>query len=109
MGPVKARTYQHASIWAGAILVGCAAAAYAKLISAAQRWFLGNFEQHSYVLTWASPLLFLVAAALVRIIAPDAKGSGIPQVLEAIEAGKADHHSEQPWRLPLVSFRTAFV
>ncbi|MBY0471539.1 chloride channel protein [bacterium] len=105
----KARSYQHASLWVGAVLVGGAAVLYARMVSLAQGWFLTRFFANPYVVVAIAPFAFLLATALVRKFAPDAKGSGIPQVLEAIEAGAKSPQSERPWKLPLVSMRTAAV
>jgi H+/Cl- antiporter ClcA len=105
----KERSYQHASVWIGAILVGAAAVVYARIISVAQSWFFSWFAGHPYLVTISAPFLFLLASVLVRAFAPDAKGSGIPQVLEAIRAGKVSPNSEQPWHSTLVSLRTAAV
>ena len=82
---------------------------YARLVSITQGWFLRHFSEHPYIVATAAPFLFLFATVLVRKFAPDAKGSGIPQVLEAIEAGKNPTHAEQAWRSPLVSIRTAVI
>jgi H+/Cl- antiporter ClcA len=105
----KSQSYQHASFWAGATLVGLAAVVYAKLIARAQGQYFDWFSRHPVVVTIATPFVFLLAAALVRKAAPDAKGSGIPQVLEAIAEGKSHPQSELPWRSSLVSIRTAAV
>jgi H+/Cl- antiporter ClcA len=45
----------------------------------------------------------------VRKWAPEARGSGIPQVLEAIELGKPGDGPANPWSSPLVSLRTAVI
>lgn len=105
----KAKSYQHASIWAGAVLVGGAAVVYAKAISKTQNIFFSWFSKAPYLVSIATPFAFLLAAALVRIMAPDAKGSGIPQVLEAIEIGKTSPRDIKPWLSPLISIRTAAV
>ena len=105
----KARSYQHASLWIGAVLVGGAAVLYARVVSLAQGWFLTRFSANPYVVAAIAPFAFLMAAALVRKFAPDAKGSGIPQVLEAIEAGTNSPQTERPWKSPLVSLRTAAI
>lgn len=105
----KSKGYAHASIWIGAVIVGAAAVLYARLVSLAQTQFLTVFSGHHYLIAFPGPCLFLVATLLVRKFAPDAKGSGIPQVLEAIEAGKNSSGSEDSWHSPLISLRTAGV
>ena len=70
---------------------------------------MAHFSAQPYLIAGAAPVLFFLAAGLVRHFAPEAKGSGIPQVLEAIEAGTKDGGAELPWRSPLVSIRTAVI
>lgn len=105
----RARSYQHASIWIGAVLVGAAAVVYARLVNLAQHWFTVHFEHHTYWLAAVSPFLFLLATGLVRIYAPEAKGSGIPQVLQAIGEGRKASQADLPWQSSLISVRTAIV
>ena len=107
MSPTKESSIRHGSIWIGAILVGLAAVFYAKLISITQEFFFARFSASPALVSILSPLLFVAATYLVRRFAPDAKGSGIPQVLEAIELGKSAHEGD-PWLSSLVSLRTAF-
>lgn len=101
--PLRAReaTWIHVSIWVAAGLVGIIAVFYASLIGAAQAYYLSLFHEHPLITSACTPLLFVVATGLVVRLAPPAKGSGIPQVLEAIEDNK--------WESKLVSLRTAFV
>ena len=103
---LRQSSYRHASVWIGAVIVGAAAVAYAKLIGAIQGLYFLWFSGHGYLLSALSPLAFIVAAFLVRRFAPHAKGSGIPQVLEVVEeSGK----SERAWHSGLISVRTALV
>lgn len=105
----KSRSYHHASVWIGAVLVGLAAVLYAHLVNFAQKYFFSAFTLHPGFVGAVAPFSFLLAAALVRRFAPDAKGSGIPQVLEAIEKGKKFPKDSIPWFSPLISIRTAFI
>ncbi|HTL12775.1 MAG TPA: chloride channel protein, partial [Bdellovibrionota bacterium] len=109
MNSGKARSYRYASLWIGAVLVGVAAVLYAKLIFVVQRTYLTWFGRHPHYLAAAAPFAFVAATALVRRFAPDAKGSGIPQVLEAIEAGEKAPGKDGPWLSSLVSARTAVI
>lgn len=54
-----------------------------------------------------TPLLFIAATALVKILAPDAKGSGIPQVLEAITLAESPSQRQTAWESGLISIKTA--
>lgn len=109
MSTKRAQSYRHASLWLGAVVVGVSAVLYARAISFTQHSFLTWFGKSPYLVAAASPFAFVVAVMLVRRFAPDAKGSGIPQVLEAIEAGVHAPLEEGPWNSSLVSMRTAVV
>jgi H+/Cl- antiporter ClcA len=103
---VKSRTYLHASVWTGAIIVGLAAVLYARAVAAAQEGYFKVFHAHPLEVSIVSPLLFVLATFVVGHFAPEAKGSGIPQVLEAIEAAKKSGPVAQVWQTRLVSLRT---
>ncbi len=105
---IVSRTYRHASIWIAAILTGVVAVLYAKLISFIQLAYFDRFKESPYLVSAFAPFFFVLAVALVRFLAPHAKGSGIPQVLEAIEDSKASN-AGQNWNSSLVSIRTAAV
>lgn len=105
----RAKSVQHLSLWVGAGLVGLAAVLYARLVNLAQAWFSKGYEQYPRMIFVGMPVCFLVAVVLVRKGGPDAKGSGIPQVLEAIHDARCHPNSKDPWRSSLVSIRTAVV
>ncbi len=109
MHHIKSRTYQHASVWVGAIIVGLAAVLYARVVALAQEYYFHWFQSHSYFVSLYSPLAFVFATFLVRRFAPDAKGSGIPQVLQAIEVAKESPDSKDVWYTELVSIKTASI
>ncbi|MBS1958494.1 MAG: chloride channel protein [Bdellovibrionales bacterium] len=101
--------YLHVAIWSAAFLVGIAAVLYAKLISWSQALYFRAFAEHPYVLTAMTPALFVIATWLVKRFAKEAKGSGIPQVLEAIEIAEEPSASQGIWIHRLVSVKTAGV
>ncbi|QXE87816.1 chloride channel protein [Geomonas nitrogeniifigens] len=106
---LREKSFMQATIWTAALLVGCAAVLFARLISASQSFFFTLFHGHSYLMTAATPLLFVAATLIVQKFGPEARGSGIPQVLEAIDRAHGDDKHEPPWHSPLVSLRTAVV
>ncbi|MBJ6799921.1 chloride channel protein [Geomonas propionica] len=105
---LREKSYMQFTIWTAALLVGCAAVLFARLISASQAFFFTLFHGHTYLMTAATPLLFVAATLIVQKFGPEARGSGIPQVLEAIDRANGDK-VEPPWHSPLVSLRTAAV
>src|SRR5579864_7735558 len=84
----RPKTFLYAAIWISAGVVGVAAVLYARLISALQFHFFAYFNAHPIIVSCSGPLFFILATATVRKFAPDAKGSGIPQVLVAIDQAK---------------------
>ena len=117
------RGSRHGSIWVGAVVVGLAAVLYAKLIAAAQALFLRQVRGDAGTgFPCCARCFFVLATYLVRRFAPEAKGSGIPQVLEAIELGKPPNERQHevpsdtarnpprdPWQSSLVSIWTAII
>jgi len=98
--------YLQVSYWLAAVGVGLAAVLYAKLIGLFQGLYFLGFEKHPYLLSSITPLIFLGATALVVKLAPQSKGSGIPQVLQAIEFSQTSEPSQYA---DLISVKTAFV
>ena len=86
---------------AGAILLGLAALAFAKLGDLAQRGFLALETAWPWATLIVTPLVFAGVVQTMRHWFPESRGSGIPQVIAAARdpEGTADG--------PLVSLRTA--
>src|SRR5271163_1972346 len=91
------KTLLHASIWAAAGTAGAIAVLYARLIAWAQSLFTHTFHDHPYLVSLATPVLFLVATGVVQLFAIEAKGSGIPQVLEAIALSRTENEKAGIW------------
>ena len=107
MHNMRTQTYVQLSFWLAATITGLAAVAYAKLITLAQTFYFHAFHLYPTLSIVISPLFFLLATYCVTRFAPDAKGSGIPQVLEAIEASKIPSKHLKADRL--VATRTAVI
>lgn len=105
--PLHGENYGKAAQIGAAIAVGVGAWQFSRLASTAQNLFILAFRDWPFQTTLAAPLLFLVAAWVVRRFAPEAKGSGIPQVLLAME--DASSRSIRAMHSPLISLRTAAV
>ncbi|HET9630723.1 MAG TPA: chloride channel protein [Novosphingobium sp.] len=85
----------------GAILLGLFAVAFARAAEAVQAGFDGVVQAWPLAPLVFTPAIFALAAALTGRFAPEAAGSGIPQVIVASHAPRARA------RGPLVSLRTA--
>ncbi|MDA8429145.1 MAG: chloride channel protein [Geobacteraceae bacterium] len=105
----RQRTYLQITIWCAAALVGVTAVLYARLIGVAQDFYFSLVHAYPYWVALGTPALFVAATLVVEKYGPDAKGSGIPQVLEVIDHAHDGDHDDPPWRSSLVSIRTAVV
>jgi H+/Cl- antiporter ClcA len=105
---LQRRTLLHVSIWTAAGATGVVAVLFARLIAWAQTLYLHKFSEHPDVVSIATPALFVAATAAVRFLAREAKGSGIPQVIEAIALAQKTADANI-WQHRLVSLRTAAV
>jgi H+/Cl- antiporter ClcA len=98
---VLAQTFRRrAATLTGAILIGLVALAFAYMADAAQRLFAGVAVSYSWTTLLVTPLGFAALVWLTRRYAPDARGSGIPQVISAAQM-------HQPERSPMLSLKTA--
>lgn len=72
-------------LWIASLAVGLIAIVYTLLFGIAESAFHNLREWNPYSVFVLTPLSFTGAYLLVRFFAPDAKGSGIPQVMAALE------------------------
>jgi len=84
----------------GAVLIGLAALAFAACADAAQRAFASLSGPYGWISFVATPLGFALVVWLTRRFTPQARGSGIPQVIAAAPLPR-------PEISPLLSARTA--
>ena len=103
------KTSLHLSVWVAAAVVGGLAVVYAKFIALLQNFYFLAFKHFPVWVAISGPILFVAATWIVRRFAPDAKGSGIPQVLVAIEQATIQKKEAAPWEHSLVSVRTSVV
>ncbi|WP_340317369.1 chloride channel protein [Rhizorhabdus argentea] len=87
----------------GAILLGLTAIAFAKLGDLAQHIFAGFDARFPYAALAVTPLTFAAVVYITKRWAPDARGSGIPQVIAAARYPK---HAGTG---PLVSLKTGLT
>ncbi|QEC40572.1 chloride channel protein [Pseudobacter ginsenosidimutans] len=82
---MKQNVLQAIPFWIGSLLTGLVAVAYAIMFSYAEKGAEWMMHKASWSLFIATPVCFLFAWWLVKKYAPFARGSGIPQVIAAIE------------------------
>lgn len=82
---VKQNLLQAIPFWVASVLTGLTAVLYTKLFALAENGTSYILHTHAWLLYIISPACFIAAFWTVRRWAPHARGSGIPQVMAAIE------------------------
>lgn len=86
---------------AGAVLLGLVAILFAQAGDLAQHVFARMFAAHPVLASASTPFVFVAVVGLTRHWFPEARGSGIPQVMAA------SHNPAASANGPLISLRTA--
>lgn len=89
---IRKNLLQAIPFWIGAVITGLFAVLYAKLFSWAEEGSLFVLHHYSWALFLLAPVCFLLAWWVVKQYAPYARGSGIPQVIAAIELTTPRYH-----------------
>lgn len=76
---------QSIPFWTGAIITGLVSVGYAELYHYAEELSAIIAEKNVFLFFFIAPVAFLVAWYIVKRFAPYARGSGIPQVMAAID------------------------
>ena len=108
MTKLQKRTTIALSIWLASILTGGIAVGIAHLTLYVQKAYFAFAHINPYWTLFASPLLFVLATFIIKKFAPEATGSGIPQVLAVLENSKNSNQSEGVWLSPLISIQASF-
>ena len=98
---------QSIAIWISAIVAGFVSVGFAKIFRIAEmsyRHIIGEIPYAGFIL---SPVFFLIAWYLVKRFAPEASGSGIPQIMAANELDYSETNRSHVDRL--LSLRTAGI
>lgn len=82
---VKHNLLQAIPFWVASLITGLVAVVYTRLFALAEKGTSYVIHTHFWLLFILTPLCFLTAWWLVRRWAPFSRGSGIPQVMAAIE------------------------
>jgi H+/Cl- antiporter ClcA len=91
--PVRSNILQALPFWVASLVTGVISVGYSVLFGYAERLNHAVVQWNKYALFVAAPLLFLIAWLLVQKWAPFARGSGIPQVMAAMEFAKPGRSS----------------
>jgi H+/Cl- antiporter ClcA len=92
--------------WIASLITGLAAVAYSKLFALAEKGTQYIFQRNNYLFFLITPVCFIVAWWLVKRFSTYARGSGIPQVMAAIELSSAN--SDEKIK-PLLSLKIMLI
>ena len=82
---IKLNLMQAIPFWIASLLTGLTAVAYSRLFSFSENLLRELLHWHRWVIFILTPVCFYLAWYVVQLFAPNAKGSGIPQVMAAID------------------------
>ncbi len=101
------RNIHRVGLIAAAFVSGLVSVGYAKLYKLAEHFSVSTFQEHAVWLVLVAPACFVLGSWLVSRFAPGASGSGIPQVMAAVDLH--DARVDQSWISPLLGLRVAIV
>jgi H+/Cl- antiporter ClcA len=81
----KLNLLQAIPFWIASVITGLVAVIFARLFGLAEKFTENIFQFHPALLFIITPLCFVISWWVVTVFAPNAKGSGIPQTMAAIE------------------------
>jgi H+/Cl- antiporter ClcA len=90
---LKHNLLQAIPFWVASLITGLAAVIYAKLFAYAEKGTAWVIHDHAWWLFFVTPACFLIAWWLVIRFAPYSRGSGIPQVMAALELANPKNNS----------------
>lgn len=110
---IKKNLLQAIPFWIASIITGLVAVGYARLFLMAEELALSIYRYNSALLFIITPICFIFSWWLVKRFSPYAKGSGIPQVMGAIELSnpKTSHlvHKLLSLRVVLIKVMSSLI
>ncbi|MBS1773993.1 MAG: chloride channel protein [Bacteroidetes bacterium] len=92
--------------WIASILTGIVAVGYTKLFTYTEVLLQHVLKNEFRLIFILSPVCFLISWFLVKRFAPNAKGSGIPQIMASIELAAPKYEQKIP---ALLNLKIAFI
>jgi len=89
---LKYNLLQAIPFWIGSVITGFFAVMYAQIFAWGEHLMNFIFDWHSWMIFIIAPIGFVLYWWLVKEFAPNAKGSGIPQVMAAVELANPKEH-----------------
>lgn len=91
---LKHNLLQAIPFWIGSVITGFFAVLYAQLFAWGEHLMNFIFDWHAWMIFIIAPIGFVLSWWLVKEFAPNAKGSGIPQVMAAVELANPKEHKK---------------
>ncbi len=82
---IKKNLLQAIPFWIASLSTGLIAVGYSRLFSFSENLLQELLRWHRWIIFIVTPVCFYLAWYVVQLFAPNAKGSGIPQVMAAID------------------------
>lgn len=89
---LKHNLLQAIPFWIGSVITGFFAVLYAQIFAWGENLMNFIFDWHAWIIFIIAPMGFVLSWWLVKEFAPNAKGSGIPQVMAAVELANPKEH-----------------
>ncbi|MDR4894156.1 MULTISPECIES: chloride channel protein [unclassified Chryseobacterium] len=89
---LKHNLLQAIPFWIGSVITGFFAVMYAQIFAWGEHLMNFIFDWHAWMIFIIAPVGFVLSWWLVKEFAPNAKGSGIPQVMAAVELANPKEH-----------------
>lgn len=89
---LKHNLLQAIPFWIGSVITGIFAVLYAQIFQWGEDLMHSMMKWHSWLIFIVAPTAFVLSWWLVKRFAPYAKGSGIPQVMAAVELANPKEH-----------------
>jgi len=91
---LKYNLLQAIPFWIGSVITGFFAVMYAKIFAWAEKLLDVMLNWYDWAIFIVAPIGFVLSWWLVKEFAPNAKGSGIPQVMAAVELANPKEHTK---------------
>ncbi len=91
---LKYNLLQAIPFWIGSVITGFFAVMYAKIFAWGEKLLDWMLNWHDWMIFIVAPIGFVLSWWLVKEFAPNAKGSGIPQVMAAVELANPKEHKK---------------
>ena len=82
---IRINALQAIPFWVASLLTGLIAVGYTKAFVYSENWLKQLLAWKQWSIFFMAPSCFFLAWLIVQLFAPNAKGSGIPQVMAAID------------------------